>query len=518
MSDMRTFQGSPKLVLYGFSPDTPEEIFSRVAHGAKPSSLKGDFILVAEGVDARTGDSLIVFVSTVIAAIPYYYTITAGRCVHAPDVFTCCQQAKLSWTWDWEAVADLALFDHVIGDRSLHAAIHRIPAASVVTICGNTVQSETEPFWTTLYQNLRYDARSENAANVVMDILSEVPASQPIALSLSAGYDSRVLLAALTHQQRDVQTATMGDSQATDARIAQQLATSVHDPFTRVELTPDDYVRNAREILTCTSGEKVFTHWHTGIYANRAPFTSSQLHIAGSNGEFARSTLCDKGMFAQALDAFPILNWQTWITRQHQAQNWIVPDLVRALGTQTPFARALNAKTLLREVPVGEYCFGDGLDVFYATQRVRNFIGLGVALYRNHWPTMSPFLDARFITYSAHLPRHEKLANRLPRKIIQQLQPKLLDFPTDERGVPMRVKPSLIYFRKHAQVRGYQQYRAAQALPQVQQWARAGYQVLSGGQKEYVPDQAYQWNFGITIGAILDVLQEKGISLSSSTL
>jgi hypothetical protein len=37
------------VTLHGQSPEDPRDILARIASGAKPSSLNGDFVLVAEG-------------------------------------------------------------------------------------------------------------------------------------------------------------------------------------------------------------------------------------------------------------------------------------------------------------------------------------------------------------------------------------------------------------------------------------------------------------------------------------
>ncbi|MFM5892321.1 MAG: hypothetical protein ACKPFD_07010 [Dolichospermum sp.] len=60
------FDSKPQLTLHGYSPETPIELFNKVVAGAKPSSLKGDFVLIAEGYNWETGKPLTVFVSTVV--------------------------------------------------------------------------------------------------------------------------------------------------------------------------------------------------------------------------------------------------------------------------------------------------------------------------------------------------------------------------------------------------------------------------------------------------------------------
>src|SRR5207253_3376659 len=107
--------------------------------------------------------------------------------------------------------------------------------------------------------------------------------------------DSRVLLACMCHLGRRPSAASMGSPHATDVRIATQLARITGLDFTRVEIEPEDYIAVAEQVLHTTSGEKIFWHWHTGIYTDKVGFAPDGIHLVGSNGEFARSYFFDKG-------------------------------------------------------------------------------------------------------------------------------------------------------------------------------------------------------------------------------
>jgi asparagine synthase (glutamine-hydrolysing) len=290
------FQQEPTLKLVGFSPESPLNILAAISNGMKPSSLKGDFILIAEGDDIETGLSLTVFISTVVAAVPYFLHLTESHCVHSENVVDCCLMAELTWEWNWDALAQLALFDSVLGDISLHRFITRIPKASIIKICGNKVEKYHEPFWEELYESFSPCSKLNEASTVLLGILSELPTTAKLSLSLSAGYDSRVLLACLSYLnlQKNTVTASMGLFDSTDPRIARQLADTVGFDFKRIELNSGDYLTYANDILKATSGEKLFCHWHTGIYTKKVGFDPQSIHLAGSNGEFARSYYFDK--------------------------------------------------------------------------------------------------------------------------------------------------------------------------------------------------------------------------------
>lgn len=513
------FQSKPTLKLVGFSPENPTDILTAVSNGAKPSSLKGDFILIAEGNDMETGKPLTVFISTVVAAVPYFLHLTELHCVHSDNVIDCCRMAELTWEWNWNALAQLALFDSVLGDISLHRFITRIPKASIIKVCGHKVEKYHEPFWEELYESPRPYSKLNEASAVLLDILSELPAPVKLSLSLSAGYDSRVLLAGLSHLHRNVVTASMGLSDSTDPRIALQLANLVGFDFKRIELNSDDYLTYANDILKATSGEKLFWHWHTGIYTKKVGFDPQSIHLAGSNGEFARSYYFDKGIFANLIDMSGFTRWDFWLILKNSVKRRVSQEILSELKQKSDFHDKLSSRLQMKDAFIPGMCFGNGLDYFYAAERVRKFIGLGLALYRSEYTTMSPFLDSRFIRYAAKLQRSDKLRNTMHRSIIKQLRPELLNFPTDESGIPMGLKSKPLYFLSHGQMKGYDCTKDAQKLPQVVEWARSGFSELGGDIKildtnENLNMQVMKWNLPITIGAFVELLKNNGIKRS----
>ncbi len=502
--------------LIGYSPDEPSSILAKVSEGAKPSYLKGDFILIAEGSDLETRLPLTIFISTVVAAIPYYYYLSESHVKHSDNVIDCCHMAGLNWQWNWDSLAQLALFDHLLGNTSLHKSILRIPNASIIKITGTNVEKYHEPFWEELYE-INHLSNINEASDILLDILSELPNEINYSLSLSAGYDSRLLLSCLHHLKRKTVIASMGYSNSTDSSIAQQLAYTLGLDFKRIEIQPDDYITYANDILKTTSGEKLFWHWHTGIYTKKVGFDPHSIQVVGSNGEFARSYYFDKGFIADFIDRVGFSRWDLLLILKNSARRRVPKEVLTKMGNQFDFHENLCSSIQMQGSFVSGMRFGDGLDYFYCTQRVRHFIGMGLALYRLGYTTMSPFLDSRFIRYVAGLQRQDKLRNNMHRSIIKKLCPDLLDFPTDESGIPMGQQLKKFYFLNHSQVKSYNCVGDAQNLSRVTKWARLGFDQIGGDSKLLDSDanlnkQVMHWNLPITIGAFLELLQKEGIN------
>lgn len=512
------FQSKPTLQIYGFSPESPKKLLSRVLAGAKPSSLKGDFILIAEGTEMNTEKPLTLFISTVVCAIPYYYCLTELHCVHSTNVFDCCRSAGLSWAWNWDSLAQLALFDHVLGNASLHSDISKIPPASILTICGGKVKIYTEPFWSDLYKSKTGHPNSKNASSILLDILSEIPDNLNYSLSMSAGYDSRVLLACISHLNKNAEICSMGHINSTDSRIAKELAEATGYNFKRIEIVSNDYITHSDDILKITSGEKTIWHWHTGIYTKKVLFDRASIHLTGSNGEFARSYYFDKGFFSTIMDQVHFTRWDYFLSLKNSAYRRLEKKLRNAIDPKSLLSTKLRSSLQVKSSFIPNLEFGEGLDIFYARERVRNFIGSGMALYRSKYTTMSPFLDARFIRYAAAMSRHQKLNNRYHKMAISSLRPDLLDFPTDESGTTMRSNTGWLYFLKNEQMIGYNCYKNALKIPKIKEWAILGFKEVGGNEKlldlNKINLEDKGWCFIITIGALTEFLNRNGFKFT----
>ena len=513
------FRGQPTLRLLGYCPDSPTAVLAQVAAGVRPSGLKGDFLLIAEGIDEETGRPLTVFVSTVISAVPYFYYLGPNSLTHAPNVFDCCESARIPWRWNYRAMAQMALFDHLITDESLHADIRRVPQASVMRICNGKVDCQTEAYWEQRYLHPRQDANIDDGAPLILQLLSELPTDHENTLSLSAGYDSRLLLAGLMHLKREVVSASMGHETSTDPRIGSQLAHATGIPFKRLELNPEDYVTFARGIVAVTSGEKTFSHWHTGIYSARVGFDSNAWSLAGSNGEVCRSYYFDKGWEGLALQWAGVRNWPLRLRIKHSIRFTIPRRIYDALDPNGEFRAHLSTARYLKEACVYGPLFLDGLEMFYASRRVRYFIGLGLALYRNSFPTMSPFLDARFIDYVSRLPHSWKMASRFHRHVISSLCPSLVEFPTDDTNVPMGKPAGFFYYRRRSPFTSYNPLPAARDLSQVREWSKQGLRLLGALHTHMDSDASLKramerWDLPITLGATMSTLSDRGIPMA----
>jgi hypothetical protein len=448
--------------LHGASPWSAQRLIQESDAGARVSDLPGDFTAIATGnLDDRPRVKI---VSSMIAARPYFACRTGnGRFVHGASVFDVVREAGLQWRWNRRAINCLALFGHTIGEDTLHPDVKRLPCAATVTSDGvnvHTVRHDHE--WSELFAP-RSPTTMEEAISTLAHVFDESAPNDAV-VSLSAGFDSRLLLAlALRRGTRPI-ALTMGHEASTDVIVARQIAVALGLEHRVVKLQARDYLTHARAIVAATSGTKTAANWHTDLYVRHGGLDPNTVHYVGSNGEFARTFFFDLGGVARAAAQGASVLIGPYVAARLARRARRFPSALLA-GGPGPLACALDATRSSRDLTKG---FLEALDCFYAKERVRHFIGNGLALYAQHCAPRSPFLDARWLRAVAALPRKDRLGSNYHRQAIATLWPRLLEFPMGLEPSLARRAPALYYARR-ANVVSYSPFAEVAADPKTRE-------------------------------------------------
>ena len=390
--------------------------------------------------------------SSTLGAHPWYATVTPeGRLLQGGNVFDLCRRAGLAWEWDRAALHHLALIGYTLGTRTLHRRILRLPSGCRLTLEDGEARfafPDPPAAW-------RWDEDPPEASFAALraafrDCLEGGGGAAP-RLSLSAGCDSRLLLALCRAEGVRPRLSVMGPEEATDVRVAAALAKAAGLPLEQVALAPEDYLEQGAAISRVTSGVKTAADWHTYLYARAV--ADGGLHLVGSNGEFARS------YYADAVARSPLLRP---FGKRGLLLHLLAKGLYRArrAGRGNPLAAPRHALTVAGAAGLRWATYPpdvrQALDVFYATERVRHFIGAGLACYAAFAQPRSPFLDGRWIKAAAAIRRRDKQGARYPRAAIEALAPELAEIPfnRDPEGGP---------------IRGYAPFAAVAALPRTRE-------------------------------------------------
>ena len=433
--------GIAAATMLGSSPLPVEALLDRLNAGIAPERLPGDFVLVAKGTDAA-GPYTALF-SSVVATPPYVLHQGPDAVVHGATVLDVCRRAGLRWEWDPGAVESLALFDHLLGDATLHRRVERLEAGAALLVRGGQIE------------RLTFAPAAEAPRRVSPEVLvervtaatGEAVHGRRVVVSLTAGYDSRAVLAMCLRHGADVVTATMGTVGTTDAVVAARIAEAAGVPHTVVP-PETDVLRHAGAVLRATSGTLPVRVWHTALFGER--LEAGRLHLTGLNGEQARTPLLDAGLAARLADCLPSgPAFEAWLRLRFGPRRRLggavrffqpeaPPDAFRAARRRTEGAGSLLAR----------------LDHFHTADTVRHLGGNALRLLRQSHETTSPFLDARFVDAAGRLRRTHRLNSRFHVAIVRACAPALLPFPVDATAMPMTGHERPFYWTRARPMRG----------------------------------------------------------------
>ncbi len=405
-------------ICVGYSSFSADEIIQHIRNGGKIEDLPGDFVCAGEGI----------LVTSAVSAHPYFYyhCENSDQFLHGANLFDVVTQAKIPWTWNQRALNSLLCLGHLVGSDTLHKFVHRVPAASILYFGKKQLKIVNTNFWSTLFNN-NYNPNPETALDKYNRAMTScIDLSKSLTVSLSAGRDSRAILAWTLGQGIKPRTITMGESNSEDLIEAKAICRKFNLDHTTIELKKDDYHIHAERIIYLTGGSKTAAHWHTHIYPHKAGLNTRDIHLVGSNGEFARTYYIPKGWQTKIAQVsnLPLTNLFMWIKfgprKYRKSKASRIP--IKGGDADEKFFKLI---THLWDLSRGSSDFLNNLDIFYTRERVRHLIGNGLALYNDFCDTRSPFLDAQWIKSISHLSRYWKLSSRFHEFIINNNFPKL---------------------------------------------------------------------------------------------
>ena len=445
-----------QIKLFGYCALTQEEILNKfLQSGASElTSLTGEYIIVIENQDEAY------LISSPYGVCQYYYTLQENQFFHDDTVIGVLKKSRLPWTWNWTALADLTLFDHLIENDTLHAQIHRVPRGSILHFKQGHLKTSSLT-WEEL--NPSFPAKAETALNQFNQAIKTWMGDKPV-VSMSGGFDSRVILSGVLQQGGKPLLLTMGYDDTTDVIVSKKIASALGLDLELIQLDFADYFKHSQKIVSLTNGTKTIRHWHTYLYTYHASLDRNSKFFVGTNGEFVRATCydeLDKGILAlkENLNPIPSLRkfWASFFTYLFKTEELqgLQPELSAQFNPENQEIR------MHRIIDLCHHQFLSGMNRFYLEQRVRNFHGNGLKLYSENVDWRAPFLTKEWVSTTWNLPRGWKFGSNWHRFAIQKNYPRLLDFPEEGKSETMPAKAPLFYWhpsKKKYPVVSYSRY------------------------------------------------------------
>ena len=277
-TDMYVDQSSPGIsVIYGDvfprgdrspsyenNPNTAAEVYENyLSHGSDAfglNQLNGSYLAVLD-----TGTDAIVVTDPISSRECFYTDTYAGR-IFGTDLSQLVQADNSNnntIVYDQQGLCEFLQFGVVFDDRTTLADINRIPFDGSLT---STATHELSRF---VYDPCEFKFVTELATRLQQAIRrrgrffqeqANTHPSTQTGLLLSAGFDSRVILAALPPETIDV-CYTLGSSETPEVRVARKLA---HQYGTRHEILPitPAYLDTSPETIQYTNGIRESIHIH----------------------------------------------------------------------------------------------------------------------------------------------------------------------------------------------------------------------------------------------------------------
>jgi hypothetical protein len=418
--------------------------------------MRGEFTLVYQYIDQ------IIIVTSMIGAMHYFYYHDGTCFAHSEHIIDIIRRLDLTWVWDWTSLGDLCEQENLTENRTLHRMIKRVPPGSVLEY------QETVSIKTTNYLDSLKVSHSEpiDAIKILNNETLKWVTANPY-LSLSGGFDSRVILSSMLCQDIYPTVVTVGSSESSDVRVASRIANTYGLKHIIVTLSLEDMLANAEHIAKITNGSKPACHWHTFLYPKKAKVPKDESFFVGTLGEFARSYYFDKGILALLADASPKYLqrqfWQAKLTRHRTFKSEEAGGLCFELRNQISVEGIKKRAIRNANQSHGEFLAGGTR--YYLEQRVPNFYANGIRMYNDTSLWRSPFHNLNWLSLIWNLSDNWKLGSNWHRLAIERNYASLLNFP-EEKGLShsrMLKRAPLFYWNSKMQRMKYKTYDLSQS-------------------------------------------------------
>jgi len=424
--------GDHRLTCIGYADSTEADLLGRfLQQGSRAlAETQGEYALV---IETDAGD--VTVVTSPVGATHYYVLEHDGRLFHGDRVAEILRRSGLAWSWNWQALGDLCQLENLTDNQTLHPAIRRVPPGSILHFTEGRVSLHSVAVLDGIPPA---PADPDAAVDALNDAVLRLAGKTPY-LSLSGGFDSRVILASMLRQGLRPHLITMGREEATDVQVARRMAQRFDLPHQLISLELDDVFTHASTISSLTNGTKTAWHWHTFLYPLKAAIPAEATFFVGTLGEFARSYYFDRGWLGRFASLAPdVALGRFWRMKLNRHPSFSAEELHHLAP---PLAAELVAEGRERRAArLAGFCRGgflEGLTRYYFEQRVPNFYANGIRMYRASSAWRSPFHDRRWIEAIWNLPDDWKLGSNWHRHAIARNCPELLTFP-EENGFDRR--------------------------------------------------------------------------------
>ncbi len=396
------------------------------------SRLGGRFALVHVSADGFR------LTSDIASTLPVFTSFDPDGCLATDDMRGVARSVRL--TPDHDALLDLLLFEHLLGDRTLWRDWSRVAPRTQLVYAPGGAPSFRARVLAGPMRNTSSDRPIDLNDSVdaclvqLQSYLSRLMARAPL-LALTGGVDSRTV-SAVAHAVAPgaYRTVTHGLTGSGDRRIAARIATQLgvgHIPVATEELLPARFGELTERLLDLSNGQTTVM-WAHLVAVNEIVQRETQTVVNGAGGECARGFYYYDSLRRPASAEAGVL--------RRAPGRVTLEALARLFGTDR---RAIedHMRRRLRHIFAPDHEMGmeartvamcDRLDRFYLRERLGHTVAAShVISDRSRLETHAPFLLPPFIDLSLRMDPALRRRGHLHELIQRRFAPFLLEIPTD---------------------------------------------------------------------------------------
>lgn len=381
-------------------------------------NLNGSFVCVI--CDLRANK--IIIVNDRYGLRPLYYAINNGKLLFASEVKAILEDKNFKKELNDETVADFFAFGEILGTKTFFKGIEVLPPASIAVWDGEFAISQ---YWDFKY-NPDYTLSKED---IVDQLLKSFKKAVGIRLkdnyrygsSLSGGLDSRLIVAAVDKNMgHNITTFSHGPLNCSDVKIGERVSSKAGMKNKAVELTPENIIENAEDMIYLTDGMG-----YIGFGHNLTEYNVINKYIDVVFGGFMLDLLLGGSYLNKSIlnikseEEFFDTTYNIRLFSDEELSKLFVDSYYKVIQNLPQISLQ---KSLSR---VDEKHLGNKYDHYFIQNHVMRFTLMAQVIIRNFMEDALPTVDNNFVDVILKIPPELRINHRIHRELLKRISPEL---------------------------------------------------------------------------------------------
>jgi asparagine synthase (glutamine-hydrolysing) len=381
--------------------------------------------------------------------MPVFYTQVGDLLIFATELKAVLAHPAVRIQLDVRGLADLMTFGFILGEKTLVRDVKCLPGGSRLRFRTRTGQLHLERTWD-FRQQIGRGTRDDSATldeignRFRQAVEHRCGGNLRIGVSLSGGYDSRTIHAAINHQRHAIKTLTLDVRGGADQIVSEQIArvTNGLENHTFVENSNGFFAlwpQYVREMVWLTDGQFFDEACVMMSTLDQYRELGIQVALRGHGGEIARmqwayELTCNRQILA--CQSQPELKAQLFRQMRcglsdNDVDTLLVPELADTLqgGSRRSMDEAFNGiEPALHPI--------DQVTCVYVQEYLRRQSVPSLAELRSRVEVRLPFLEREYVAAVLQLTPKARLGTLVHRHLLRQFNPALLKITNANTGAP----------------------------------------------------------------------------------